>query len=159
MIKVQHEDFDIGRLQQDLTERADNPGAVVCFTGLVREFYDSPDPGSKTQQQDPVVALELEHYPGMTEKALQSIVEQASARWSVQACTVIHRTGRLHAGDQIVYVGVASAHRGDAFSAATFIMDYLKTSAPFWKKQHRQSGAEWVSHRESDELARARWER
>ncbi|MGB4247736.1 MAG: molybdenum cofactor biosynthesis protein MoaE, partial [Pseudohongiellaceae bacterium] len=100
----------------------------------------------------------LEHYPGMTEKALTDIVNQAKARWDVLAYRVIHRVGELHAGDQIVYVGVASTHRGDAFAAAEFIMDYLKTSAPFWKKQKTTDGAQWIESRAADEEAMSRWE-
>jgi molybdopterin synthase catalytic subunit len=152
MIKVQYEDFDVGLLQQDLQRRAHNPGAVAAFTGLVREHYSDED-----RDGNRVLSLELEHYPGMTEKSLESIARQAAERWSVQACTIIHRVGRLSVGDRIVYVGVASTHRGDAFAAAEFIMDYLKTSAPFWKKQHRVEGAEWVETRSSDTEAARRW--
>lgn len=152
VIKVQHDNFDVGMLQDDLQRRASNPGAIATFTGLVREHYSDTE-----RDSNPVVSLELEHYPGMTEKALQSIASQASERWSVQACTIIHRIGKLNAGDRIVYVGVASAHRADAFAAAAFIMDYLKTSAPFWKKQYRQNGAEWVETRDSDIEAARRW--
>jgi molybdopterin synthase catalytic subunit len=106
-----------------------------------------------------VQALVLEHYPGMTEKALSEIVQQARSRWDVLAWRVIHRVGELHAGDQIVYVGIASTHRGDAFAAAEFIMDYLKTRAPFWKKQRTEAESQWIESRSADEQARARWDK
>jgi molybdopterin synthase catalytic subunit len=103
--------------------------------------------------------MTLEHYPGMTESAIRKIVEEARGRWRVLDCTVIHRYGELQPGDQIVLVVVASAHRGDAFEACAFIMDYLKTRAPFWKKEHRSEGARWVETRDSDDQAAQRWQR
>lgn len=155
MIQVQTDDFDIAALYQALRQEAPNAGGVASFTGLVREFYEPQDAGSK----DAVRSLFLEHYPGMTEKALADIETQARSRWDVLACRVVHRVGELAAGEQIVYVGVASTHRGDAFAAAEFIMDYLKTRAPFWKKQLSGEQSEWIESRASDELARARWEK
>jgi molybdopterin synthase catalytic subunit len=134
-ISVQAQDFDAGAEMRAL---ARNPmvGAVASFVGVVRE-----------------VAMTLEHYPGMTEKALRKIVQQAGARWRVMDCTVIHRYGALQPTDQIVLVAVASAHRGDAFAACEFIMDYLKTQAPFWKKE----AAGWVAARAADDQAAERW--
>lgn len=150
MIAVQTGDFDVGEQHRLMREKSDNVGAIATFTGLVREFYE---PGADTAVQ----TLTLEHYPGMTEKALSDIVAQARERWPLQACHVIHRVGELHSGEQIVFVGVAAAHRGDAFAAAEFIMDYLKTRAPFWKKQGTEQGSEWIESRDSDHEAAARW--
>jgi len=132
---VQAADFDVGAEIRAL-QRDPKVGAVASFIGVVRE-----------------VAMTLEHYPGMTERALQKIVEQARARWEVMDCTVIHRYGALKPTDQIVLVVVASAHRGDAFAACEFIMDYLKTQAPFWKKE----AAGWVEARAADDQAAERW--
>jgi molybdopterin synthase catalytic subunit len=160
-ISVQHYDFDAGREYDALRIRAENVGGICTFTGLVREFYMDDAPGGlpdRDSDQDQVLSLYLEHYPGMTEKALRQITLDAAERWRVQACSVIHRIGELHPGDQIVFVGVASAHRGDAFAAAEFIMDYLKTRAPFWKKQRTGAGARWIESRESDHDAAARWD-
>jgi molybdopterin synthase catalytic subunit len=134
-ISVQHEDFDAGAEIRALS-RDPTIGAVASFIGVVRE-----------------VAMTLEHYPGMTERALRKIVDEASARWQVKDCTVIHRYGALEPTDQIVLVVVASPHRGDAFAACEFIMDYLKTQAPFWKKE----AAGWVDARASDDRAAERW--
>ena len=116
-------------------------GAIASFVGVVRE-----------------VVMTLEHYPGMTEKALRGIVEEARGRWQVMDCTVIHRYGPLQPTDQIVLVAVASAHRGDAFAACEFIMDYLKTRAPFWKKEETAEGARWVEAKASDDRAAQRWQ-
>ncbi|WP_293773768.1 molybdopterin synthase catalytic subunit MoaE [uncultured Pantoea sp.] len=126
----------------------DEDGAVVTFTGKVRNHNLGDD----------VAALTLEHYPGMTEKALQEIVDAARERWPLQRVTVIHRVGELFPGDEIVLVGVTSAHRGSAFSAAEFIMDYLKTRAPFWKREATEQGDRWVDARDSDHQAARRWE-
>jgi molybdopterin synthase catalytic subunit len=134
-ISVQTQDFDAGAEMRALSSDP-TVGAVASFVGVVRE-----------------VGMTLEHYPGMTEKALQRIVADAAARWKVTDCTVIHRTGELKPTDQIVLVAVASAHRGDAFAACEFIMDYLKTQAPFWKKE----AAGWVKARASDDKAAERW--
>ncbi|MBE5250898.1 molybdopterin synthase catalytic subunit MoaE [Mixta mediterraneensis] len=123
-------------------------GAVVTFTGKVRNH----------NLGDHVVALTLEHYPGMTEKALQDIVDDARKRWPLQRITVIHRVGELFPGDEIVFVGVTSAHRSSAFAAAEFIMDYLKTRAPFWKRETTGQGERWVDARVSDQQAAQRWD-
>jgi molybdopterin synthase catalytic subunit len=135
-VSVQREDFDAGA-EIRAVSRDPKVGAVASFIGVVRE-----------------VAMTLEHYPGMTEKALERIVAQAGERWQVMDCTVIHRVGELNPTDQIVLVVVASAHRGDAFAACEFIMDYLKTQAPFWKKE----AAGWVEARASDDQAAERWQ-
>ena len=138
-IAVQREDFDLGAEVRAISKN-DKIGAVASFVGLVRD-----------------VRMTLEHYPGMTEKALEAIWEEAATRWQVIDCTVIHRYGELAPNDQIVLVAVASAHRGDAFAACEFIMDYLKTRAPFWKKEHRAGGATWVASRGADDEAADRW--
>ncbi len=138
-VSVQAEDFDAGAEMRALS-RDPKVGAVASFIGVVRE-----------------VAMTLEHYPGMTGKALHGIVEQACGRWQVLDCTVIHRYGPLRPTDQIVFVAVASAHRADAFAACEFIMDFLKTQAPFWKKEDTPQGARWVEARASDDEAAERW--
>ena len=144
---VQTEDFDLTAEIAKL--RANNPaiGAVVSFVGVVRDLNQGVD----------VQTMELEHYPGMTEKALQEIVAQASSRWQLMECLVIHRVGLLKPLDQIVLVAVATAHRGEAFSACEFIMDYLKTQAPFWKKEKTSAGERWVDAREADDHALSKW--
>lgn len=149
-IRVQNEDFDLGSEYALIRKVADNPGAIVTFSGLVRDFVDSVTAGEQT--------LTLEHYPGMTEKALTDIADQACQRWPLTACTVIHRVGRLSSKDQIVVVLVASSHRDAAFSGAEFVMDYLKTQAPFWKKQAVGEESEWVASRQSDYQRAARWQ-
>lgn len=148
MIRVQESVFDAGVEQRALLKGRSDIGAVVSFTGLVRDFNERPE----------VQALTLEHYPGMTEAALGEIVEQAESRWPLQGVTVIHRIGRLAPSDPIVLVVVASAHRRAAFEACDFIMDYLKTRAPFWKKEHTASGDYWVSERDGDHHDARRWE-
>ncbi|MEX0619703.1 MAG: molybdopterin synthase catalytic subunit MoaE [Pseudohongiellaceae bacterium] len=150
MISVQEQDFDLAGEYSYLRESAGNAGAIVTFTGLVREFYEA-------DAEQPVQRLFLEHYPGMTEKALDDIVSQAASRWDLQASRVIHRIGNLRPGDQIVFVGTASTHRHHAFSAAEFIMDYLKSRAPFWKKQHSADQVRWVESRTLDVDALKRW--
>ncbi|GAA5169238.1 MULTISPECIES: molybdopterin synthase catalytic subunit MoaE [Halomonadaceae] len=147
MIRVQHECFDVGAEQATLVAQRNDIGAVVCFTGLVRDFNERPD----------VTALSLEHYPGMTESALGEIVAEAGRRWSLNGVRLIHRVGRLEPGDPIVLVAVASAHRQAAFDACLFIMDYLKTRAPFWKKEHTAHGDYWVAERDTDRQAAERW--
>jgi molybdopterin synthase catalytic subunit len=146
-IRVQREDFDVGA---ELTAmRGDRKiGALAAFVGLVRDVNDG------TQVQE----LTLEHYPGMTEKALAEIVEQAKARWEIMDVRIIHRVGTLRPTDQIVFVAVAGAHRGEAFAACEFIMDYLKTQAPFWKKEQTPDGQRWVDARASDDTAAERWQ-
>lgn len=146
-IVVSKDDFSIDAEYRDLSSDLPSCGAVVTFTGRVREF----------SERSGVVGMKLEHYPGMTEKALESICTQASERWDIQRCTVIHRVGDLQTEEQIVFVGVASAHREDAFEACRFIMDYLKTEAPFWKKELTEDGEFWVEAREKDQKARERW--
>jgi molybdopterin synthase catalytic subunit len=146
-VKVQIEDFDAGAEIARL--RAGNPkiGAVASFVGIVRDVNDG----------ESVAGLTLEHYPGMTEKALEAIVAEARSRWDIVDVTVVHRVGELKPTDQIVLVVVAGAHRGEAFAACEFIMDYLKTRAPFWKKEATPQGPRWVEARESDDEAAERW--
>ena len=146
-VSVQAGDFDVATLQRELLAGAHAEGAVASFTGYVRA-------GGVDQ---PVSAMELEHYPGMTERSIQRILEQAAGRWPLLAASVVHRIGRLQAGDQIVWVGVASAHREAAFSACEFIMDYLKNQAPFWKKEVGPGGAHWVEATAQDNARAARW--
>lgn len=150
-IRVQLEDFDAGR--EMAAVRAGNPkvGGVASFVGVVR------DVNAGAGGLSPVSTMTLEHYPGMTEKALKGIVEEAQGRWEVIDCTVIHRYGKLAPTDQIVLVVVASSHRGDAFAACQFIMDYLKTQAPFWKKEETPQGARWVEAKDADDKAVDRW--
>jgi len=146
MIQIQHEDFDLATEYAELGG-SHSTGAVVTFVGKVRDFNQGED----------VSGLTLEHYPGMTEKSLAKIIIEAQNRWSIQGVKVIHRIGELALGDQIVFVGIASMHRGDAFQACEFIMDYLKTQAPFWKKEATEEGAHWVDARETDTTAADRW--
>jgi molybdopterin synthase catalytic subunit len=147
IVRVQAEDFDAGRELESLTAGRTDVGAVASFVGLVRGANDG----------HPIRGMTLEHYPGMTEKALADICAQAMARWELLDTLVIHRVGALAPGDRIVLVGVSSAHRGAAFEACEFIMDYLKTRAPFWKREDTPAGARWVEARESDEGAARRW--
>ena len=153
MISIQTEDFNIALEYLRLRERAGDAGAIVTFTGLVREIYDHGNPSAEKIQ-----ALTLEHYPGMTEKALQSIVDEANEKWVLLSTRVIHRVGSLEPSDQIVFVGTASAHRQNAFDATRFIMDYLKSEAPFWKKQSTEEGEEWIESRQSDAEALETWQ-
>jgi molybdopterin synthase catalytic subunit len=147
VVRVQEEDFDVGRELASLTQGRTDVGAVASFVGLVRDAND----GSS------VSGMTLEHYPGMTDTALQGICAQAHARWDLIDTLVIHRVGSLKPGDRIVLVGVAGAHRGDAFAACEFIMDYLKTRAPFWKREDTAAGPRWVEARASDEASAERW--
>jgi molybdopterin synthase catalytic subunit len=147
IVRVQSEDFDVAREIAALRGRDARVGAVAAFIGLVRDMNDA----------EAVSTLRLEHYPGMTEKALSGIVEEAKSRWRIYDATVIHRVGELKPSDQIVLVAVSSAHRGEAFAACEFIMDYLKTRAPFWKKEQTPEGERWVEARASDDEAAARW--
>ena len=147
IIRVQEEDFDTGLELEALTKGRRDVGAVASFIGLVRDANDGQAVG----------AMSLEHYPGMTEKALADICREAQARWNILETLVIHRIGALVPGDRIVLVGVSSAHRGDAFQACEFIMDYLKTRAPFWKKESTPEGEKWVDARDSDDVAAQRW--
>lgn len=142
-VSVQTADFDVGYEVAALGAGDSGAGAVASFVGLVR--------GGE------VAAITLEHYPGMTEQALAEIVDQAKRRWQPHQVRVIHRIGRLLPGNNIVFVGVSSVHRSDAFTACEFIMDFLKTRAPFWKKEETPQGSHWVDARESDTTAAARW--
>ena len=145
-VQVQTGRFDAGSEMTALASRPD-VGAQVCFIGQVRDFGD----------QSGVMALELEHYPGMTEKSLLAILDTARQRWPLSAARVVHRVGYLPLGEPIVLVLTASAHRRDAFAACEFIMDYLKHDAPFWKKEHTQAGSHWVEAKSSDQQAVQRW--
>ena len=146
-VRVQAEDFDAGAEIARLRAADARVGAVAAFVGTVRDVNDAAR----------VEALTLEHYPGMTEKALEAIVAEAHARFDIYDALVVHRVGTLRPTDQIVLVVVTSAHRGDAFDACRFLMDYLKTRAPFWKKERTPEGDRWVEARASDEQAAARW--
>ncbi|ACT50975.1 MULTISPECIES: molybdopterin synthase catalytic subunit MoaE [Methylovorus] len=147
-IRVQADDFDVGAEINRLRQQRPDIGAVAAFVGQVRDL----------NQGDAIAGMTLEHYPGMTEKSLEAIVQQAKARWDIMDAVVIHRIGELKPLDQIVLVAVAGAHRGEAFHACEFIMDYLKTEAPFWKKEQTPEGERWVDARSSDDAARARWQ-
>jgi len=148
MIRVQREDFDVGAELGKLTEGNRNVGGVACFVGLVREMVGEASIGAMT----------LEHYPGMTEKKLAEIEAEARERWPLDACLVIHRYGRLEPGDRIVMVATASAHRRAALAACEFLIDWLKTKAPFWKHEETEAGGTWVEARAGDDAAAARWE-
>jgi len=147
-VAIQTDDFDTRTLQAQLTADSGATGALVSFVGLVRSEAG----------QAAVLAMELEHYPGMTESSIQRIIDQARQRWDILQVRVVHRIGLLLPGEQIVYVGVSSRHRGTAFLACEFIMDYLKTQAPFWKKEKTQAGSRGVDARETDAAAASRWE-
>lgn len=146
-VRVQEADFDVGTELSALRAGDARIGAVASFVGLVRDRND----GSGVSE------MALEHYPGMTEKALEAIIAEARGRWDIYGATVIHRVGALLPTDQIVFVAVSSAHRSEAFAACEFIMDYLKTRAPFWKREVTPDGARWVDARESDDHFAARW--
>ncbi|MCE2570106.1 molybdopterin synthase catalytic subunit MoaE [Motilimonas eburnea] len=146
MIKVQTEDFDVNHEYHRLAAKSE-AGAIVTFVGLVRDL----------NLAQTVTALHLEHYPEMTEKSLRRIVQQAKQRWQLIDVSLIHRVGTLTVNQQIVFVGVSSRHRGDAFAACEFIMDHLKTEAPFWKKEHTDSGETWLDANEKDLQAAKRW--
>ena len=146
-VRVEPADFDLGVEVARLRAGDARVGAVVSFVGTVRDMNDG----------DAVAELELEHYPGMTERALEDIVLQARARWPLCGALVIHRIGPMKPMEQIVLVAVSAAHRGEAFAACEFIMDYLKTEAPFWKKEQTPGGARWVDARVSDDQAKVKW--
>lgn len=146
-VLVDPKDFDIAELHGWLKANNGAYGALVTFTGMVRDLADSA-----------IERLYLEHYPGMTEKALHNIIAQARSRWTLGRVAVYHRVGALEAGDNIVFVGVSSAHRKEAFDAAQFLMDYLKRDAPFWKKEVSAQGENWVAQKESDMEAAERWD-
>ena len=146
-VRVQTQDFDAGLELAQLRLARKDVGAVVSFIGQVRDFNEG----------DTVSQLSLEHYPGMTEKALAAIVAQAQSRWDIVDTLIIHRVGTLQPLDQIVLVAVSGAHRGEAFKACEFIMDALKTEAPFWKKEVTANGERWLDAKDSDDVARERW--
>jgi len=146
-VAVQTEDFDLSTEIAKLRENDKRVGAVCGFVGTVRDRNEG----------DQVATLELEHYPGMTEKAIEAMIDAAMARFDIFAARVIHRVGLLQPLDQIVLVAVTSAHRGESFQACEFLMDYMKTQAPFWKKEASPAGARWVDARVSDDAALARW--
>ena len=148
-VKIQSADFDISAEIAALRKNNPKIGAVASFIGVVRDVNDG----------GAVAEMTLEHYPGMTEKAIEEIIVQAKGRWQVLDALVIHRVGTLKPTDQIVLVIVTSGHRGDAFAACEFIMDYLKTRAPFWKKEQTPQGARWVEARAGDDDAAARWKK
>lgn len=147
-VRIQTEDFDVGQELAALRAGDRSVGAVAAFIGTVRDVNESTG----------VATMTLEHYPGMTEKALADIVASAKSRWDIADALVIHRVGALRPADQIVLVGVTSAHRGEAFAACEFIIDFLKTQAPFWKKEDTPTGARWVEARASDDAAALRWQ-
>ncbi|QSI75100.1 MULTISPECIES: molybdopterin synthase catalytic subunit MoaE [Niveibacterium] len=146
-VSVQTQDFDVGIESSALTSGRSDCGALASFVGLVRGASDG------------VLAMTLEHYPGMTERALTAIETEARSRWKLGEVRIIHRIGRLLPGERIVFVGVTASHRHEAFAACAFIMDYLKTRAPFWKKEETPDGARWVDAREADDESAARWEK
>jgi molybdopterin synthase catalytic subunit len=146
-VRLQREDFDVAAEVAALTRTREDIGAVVTFTGLCRG----------AENGEPIAALTLEHYPGMAEAEIARHVEEAERRWPLHGVTVIHRYGRLAPGANIVLVVTASSHRQDAFAAAEFLMDYLKTRAPFWKQVERAAGAQWVAAKDSDDAAAGRW--
>ncbi|KEJ88745.1 molybdenum cofactor biosynthesis protein MoaE [Sulfitobacter donghicola] len=145
-VSVQSEPFDLGQESTTFASGHRNMGAIVTFTGIVRDLPD-----------DPMDAMEIEHYPGMTEKAIATITKEAIERFSLGDALVIHRHGRLHPGEMIMMVATAARHRKDAFEAATYLMDYLKSRAPFWKRELSASGAAWVAAKDEDEAALERW--
>lgn len=146
-VSVQTENFDVAALYEALKADAPRIGAIVTFTGLVREFNDDAS----------VESLYLEHYPGMTERVLESLIEEAAKRWPIINAFIVHRVGELKPSDQIVFVGVNSAHRDAAFAAAEFLMDILKTKAPFWKKELGPEGSKWLDAKTSDDERATRW--
>ena len=146
-VSIQEADFDLAAEVSALRAGDGGVGAVVAFLGTVRELSGGA----------PIAAMELEHYPGMTERAIEAMIDEATRRFAIRAARVVHRVGALQALDQIVLVAVTSAHRGQAFQACEFLMDYLKTQAPFWKKEHTPEGARWVDARAADDAALTRW--
>jgi len=145
-IRVQSAPFDYGQECAKFAQNAANSGAIVTFCGIVRDHDDGT-----------LTSMDIEHYPGMTERALGRIADDANRRWSLNQCLIIHRYGPLRPGDQIMMVATASRHRSDAFAAADFLMDYLKSRAPFWKKEVTRTGSEWVAAKDVDEDALKRW--
>ena len=180
-VSIQTEDFDLTQVVEALRASDHRVGAVCTFVGTVRDRNVAPTlpaargslppegarfalgrpggetPASTVSPVEPVLSMELEHYPGMTEKAIEEMIDEAHRRFDIFAARVIHRIGLLQPPDQIVLVAVTSAHRGESFKACEFLMDYLKTQAPFWKKEQTAAGAQWVDARVSDDAALARW--
>lgn len=162
-VRIQHEDFDLTAEVAALRVADPGVGAVCAFVGTVREMtapkeVASPEGGPAVKPDGwSITSLELEHYPGMTEKAIESMIGEAFGRFDIRGARVIHRVGLLQPTDQIVLVAVASAHRAESFQACEFLMDYLKTQAPFWKKEVTPEGARWIDAREGDDAALARW--
>jgi molybdopterin synthase catalytic subunit len=154
MIRVQHDDFDIGAEIKAITQGRTEIGGVASFVGLVRDFVE----GTGDEGATDIRGMTLEHYPGMTEKMLARIEDEANRRWNLDAVLVIHRVGTLEPGDNIVLVVCAAAHREDALQACSFLIDWLKTKAPFWKKEATAKGDKWVKAKESDDALAARWE-
>ena len=148
-IKIQNEDFDVSKETQKIHDN--ESGAIVNFIGLVREHAEHND--------EQIISMTLEHYPGMTESEIDKIVQKSIKKWELTGITVIHRVGKLFVSDQIVFVGVASKHRQNAFDACNFIMDWLKTKAPFWKIEESKSERKWVESRQSDEDAIYKWKK
>jgi len=146
-VSVQAEDFDVGAELELIRAHSPQTGAIATFVGVVRDVNDARKVGS----------MYLEHYPGMTDRAIEQIIEEARGRWELHGVTVIHRVGNLRPTDQIVFVAVGSGHRGEAFAACEFIMDFLKTRAPFWKREATNEGDQWVQSRTSDQAAAERW--
>lgn len=148
-VAIQKEDFSIEEEYRLLREsNRDQTGAICTFTGLVREFGDRPD----------IIGMFLEHYPGMTENCLLQIIQQAKDKWDIHQVKVVHRVGSLNVSDQIVFVGVSSSHRSDAYAACEYIMDYLKTDAPFWKKEITKESSVWVEAKTSDQERKRKWQ-
>ncbi len=156
MIRVQREDFDVGAELAALSAGNAAIGGIVSFVGLVRDLDGPAGPGSVAVVER-VSAMTLEHYPGMTEKMLAEVAAEAQARWPLEATLIIHRYGALAPGDRIVLVACASAHRQAAFDACNYLIDWLKTKAPFWKREETGSGPQWVAARADDDQAAARW--
>ncbi|MQA65648.1 MAG: molybdenum cofactor biosynthesis protein MoaE [Alphaproteobacteria bacterium] len=155
MIRVQRDDFDIGRELDALTAGRTDIGGLASFVGLVRDFVN-PGSGADTAA---IHGMTLEHYPGMTEKMLTEIEAEANRRWPLQASLIIHRYGALRPGERIVLVACAAAHREDALQACSFLIDWLKTKAPFWKLEDTDAGPRWVAAKESDDDLAARWDK
>ncbi len=149
MVRLQEERFDTGTLQSTLFEKTSRTGGLVTFTGYVR---------AADAKGIPLKSLFLEHYPGMTEKSIKSILKEAIDRWDIESTCVVHRVGLLLPRDPIVWVGSAAAHRSEAFDCCEFVMDYLKTKAPFWKKEETEEGVKWIDSLDSDEVRVGRWE-
>ena len=151
-VSIQTQDFDLTEVVHAMRADDHRVGAVCTFVGTVRDRNKTSDPDA-----GPILSMELEHYPGMTEKAIEEMIDEARRRFDIFAARVIHRIGLLQPPDQIVLVAVTSAHRGESFKACEILMDYLKTQAPFWKKEQTAAGAQWVDARVSDDAALARW--